>query len=451
LLASAVPVPAQTISDANDESTLKMIIIYGRHSIRACTKEPAQLADYATDPYPGFDVAAGELTPRGWQAEFLLGSYFHDYLLHEGLVTDDAQEDAARSYFRAQPIARTNATAAAFQAGVIPAVAEPMIHSFPISPYPTDPVFDPIFGKVVVVDAARAVAEVQGIYNNGDALRSACSGEYSLIRSVLFDYPLGTQPPPATPEGKTDVTAAEITLAASATVYTGNVIDVGGLSNAVDACDSFIMQYADGFPLDQVAWGRLTPDTLSQQTRILNLEFRIELLSPYLNQVQSSNLASHVLRTLKRGVSGGNVRGAFGSAKTRLHVIISSDGYIAGLAGLLGLHWQLPGYQPDFCSPGGAIVFELRQAKASREHFVRVFYTAQTLDQLRNLTPLTLENPPATMQLLVPGGSKSSTDLDVKFSVFQKILKRAIEPKYVQNRYREINPGILALADSPLK
>ena len=152
---------------------------------------------------------------------------------------------------------------------------------------------------------------------------------------------------------------------------------------------------------------------------------------------------------MEQGVRGRNVRGAFGAGtgKSRLNVIISSDAYLAGLAGLLGLHWQLPGYQPNFCSPGGAIVFELRQLNKSREYIVRVFYTSQSFDQLRNLTPLTLDNPPKTMQLLVPGGSNSSTDLDVKFKTFQKLVKGAINPKYVQNPSKEIHPGVLVLPD----
>ena len=38
-------------------------------------------------------------------------------------------------------------------------------------------------------------------------------------------------------------------------------------------------------------------------------------------------------------------------------VVNSSDAYVAGLAGLLDLHWLLPGYQRDYCAPGGNLVF----------------------------------------------------------------------------------------------
>jgi 4-phytase/acid phosphatase len=224
-------------------------------------------------------------------------------------------------------------------------------------------------------------------------------------------------------------------------LYTGGVINVGGLMSVLDASDPFVMQYADGL---DVGWGRLTLDQLSQQTRLTGLQFEIEMRSPYLNTLQSSNAASHVLRTMQQVVNGVNYPGAFGNAKSRAVVVISSDGYVAGLAGILHLHWQLPGYQPDFCAPGGALVFELRQSNSTKEYLVRVYYTAQTFDQLRNLASLTTPDPPpATIQLLVPGGSKSSTDRDVAFGVFQKLMRNAINPQYVQSFSKEVPPGVL--------
>jgi len=103
----------------------------------------------------------------------------------------------------------------------------------------------------------------------------------------------------------------------------------------------------------------------------------------------------------------------------------------------------VPRQQPDFCAPGGALVFELRQSRASGDYLVRAFYTAQTWDQLRNLTPLTLESPPATIQLLVPGGREPGTGLDVKFERFQKLLQKAIGPRFVEDPAKEVPPGVL--------
>jgi 4-phytase / acid phosphatase len=427
-LAIATQVPAQTIN-VDDDTTLKQIIIFGRHSIRSSSVASSTLAQYSTNTYPPFTgVPTGYLTPNGREAARLLGAYFRDYLLHEGLLTGNTATDMPRLYVHANSIQRSFITAAKFGEGLIPGLAVP-VHSYELGA--PDPVFDPIAAKVATADPVRVQNEVQGIYGNGTALTSAYSAEFSLIRNALS--PIGAVDP-----------IQPITLTAVAPVpYTGGSINSGGLASTNQAADPFVMQYADGFDLSDVAWGQLTLDALSQTTRLLVLEIDIAMRIPYINQVQSSNAASHVLRSMNQATSGHNLAGAFGSAKSKILVIVSSDYYVAGLAGLLGLHWTLPGYQTDFCAPGGALVFELRQSKKTKEYLVRVFYTAQTFDQLRRLTPLALDAPPATMQLTVPGGSNSSTDPDVKFNTFKSLLTGAINMNYVQPYGKDIQPGAL--------
>jgi len=458
LLAVAMegPVLAQTTNAADDGTILKQIIIFGRHSIRAPTSDTNELNLNSADPFPIFvGVPTGYLTPNGRHAARLLGSYFHDYLVQQGLLTGDTNTDLARSYFRANSIERSYITAAEFGARLIPGASIP-VHTYAAGI--PDPVFDPLSAGVTNVDPARAVTEIQGIYGSGSNLMSAYSGELSLVSQVL--YPTGTQPtyPPATNafQGSVDPTTQPITLVANSPqssgppYATGEVINMGGLDSTVSAADPFVMEYADDFPTNEVAWGRLTLDTLSQQTRLVTLQFDICMRSPYLAQVQSSSAASHILRSMLQVTGGAPLDGAFGTNQPQVLVIISSDGFVAGLAGLLHMHWLLPGYQPDFCPPGGALVFELRQVTATGQYLVRVFYTAQTFDQLRNLTALSLTNPPATMQLLVPGGS-STTNLDVDFTTFTNLMNAAIGLEYVLPFENNNLPGVLDpyTADNP--
>ena len=445
LLAVAMegPVLAQTTNAADDGTVLKQIIIFGRHSIRAPTSDTSELNLNSADPFPIFvGVPTGYLTPNGRLAAGLMGTYFHDYLAHEGVLTGDTNTDLARSYFRANTIERSYITAAKFGAGLIPGASIP-VHTFAANA--PDLVFDPLLAKVANVDPARALAEIQGVFGSGTNLASAYSGELSLISQVL--YPTGTQPtyPPATnaTQGSVDPTTQPILLTTNApqslsNYYTGEVIGMGGLSSTISAADPFVMQYAVGFPTNEVGWGRLTLDTLSQQTRLVTLQFDICMRQPYLARVQSSSAASHILRSMLQVTGGAPLDGALGTPTSQVLVIISSDAYLAGLAGLLDMHWLLPDYQPDFCPPGGALVFELRQVTATGQYLVRVFYTAQTFDQLRNLTPLTLGAPPATQQLLVPGGS-STTNLDVDFTTFTNLMNAAIGMEYVQTT-NEIQP-----------
>jgi 4-phytase/acid phosphatase len=119
--------------------------------------------------------------------------------------------------------------------------------------------------------------------------------------------------------------------------------------------------------------------------------------------VQSSNAASHVVRSLVQAATGNALTGSLGNPSSKVIVLIASDINVTGLAGLFHLDWILPGYPPDFCAPGGALVFELRQAQSTGEYIVRASYVAQTMDQMRNLTALTLATPPASAAVFIPG------------------------------------------------
>ena len=206
-LAIGAPVAAQTVT--NDNTILKQIIIFGRHGVRSPVAPPNYYAIYSPRPYPDFGVPVGYLTPHGQQAEVLLGTYYRDYLLSEGLLTGDAATDLGHTYFRANSIQRSNLTATMLGVGLIPGVTIP-VHSYPLTQ--SDPVFDPISTGVAAVDANRAAKDVQAVYNSGTALASAYSSDFAMVRSVLFNYQLGAEPPPATPSGVTDPTAQAIPL-----------------------------------------------------------------------------------------------------------------------------------------------------------------------------------------------------------------------------------------------
>src|ERR1019366_9124401 len=144
LLAVAMegPVLAQTTNAVDDGTVLKQIIIFGRHSIRSAISTTNTLNQFSADPYPDyFGVPVGYLTTNGQQAAGLLGSYFHDYLLHEKLLTGSNDTDLARSYFRANTIERSYMTAAKFGAGLIPGATVP-IHTYAANV--PDPIFDPL-------------------------------------------------------------------------------------------------------------------------------------------------------------------------------------------------------------------------------------------------------------------------------------------------------------------
>jgi len=407
---------AQTV----DDTQLKQVIIFGRHSVRSPLAPNSVLNTFAAQPFPDFGIPPGNLTANGAKLETILGGYYRLWLTQQGLLSGNDTADANFVYFRANTLERTQATAQAFAAGLLPATT---IH---VNVYQqgSDPLFDPVGAGVAQFDAARQVAAVEGrVGGNPQSLATAYAPEFDLARSVLFDYQAGQTPAPATPPGKIDITSLPITVTA------GSQVNLGGLPLAETVAGSFLLEYAEGMPLGDVAWGQLTADGVSQISRLSNLLIDLGYRTPYLARVQSSNLASHVVRSLVQGSTGNVATGSLGTPQTKIIVLIASDVNIAGLAGLFHLDWILPGYQPDFCALGGALVLELRQSAATREFFVRASYVAQTLDQLRNQTALTLSSPPPRAPVFIPGCSLQNATFDCPLARFAAIAKEAIDPE----------------------
>jgi 4-phytase/acid phosphatase len=98
---------------------------------------------------------------------------------------------------------------------------------------------------------------------------------------------------------------------------------------------------------------------------------------------------------------------------------------------MLGLSGHLPGYQPDDTPPGGALIFSLWQRPDTRQYFVRAQYLAQTLEQMRNATPLTIAEPPAKEDVVVTGCESTTARVGCSWKTFDKSVSDAIDHRFV--------------------
>lgn len=332
-----------------DDTKLRQVIIFGRHSVRASLAPNSYLDSYSVRPYPVFSVAPGMLTANGAKLETILGGYYRLWLTREGLLTGNDAADAPWVYFRANAMERTRTTAQALAAGMLPAAA---INVNSYADGASDPLFDAVGAGVARLDQAKAIAAVTGrLGGNSNSLAAAYGAELALTRSLLFGYPAGQTPAPVTPAGITDVTTLPIEITAGTA---GTAVHLGGLEAVLLSTDPFIMQYAEGMPLSDVGWGQLGSGGVSQILRLYNLILDLGYRTPYVASVQSSNVASHIVRSMLQASTGNNIAGALGSPATKVITLIASDVNITGLAGLFHLDWLVPGYQPDYCGPGGA-------------------------------------------------------------------------------------------------
>ena len=87
---------AQTV----DDTELKQVIIFGRHSVRSPVPPASFLSTVSTQSFPDFYTSGpGILTANGAALETILGGYYRALLTQEGLLTGNDSADANFVYF----------------------------------------------------------------------------------------------------------------------------------------------------------------------------------------------------------------------------------------------------------------------------------------------------------------------------------------------------------------
>ncbi len=195
--------------------------------------------------------------------------------------------------------------------------------------------------------------------------------------------------------------------------------------------EDFLLEYTDGKPAAEVGWGRVDEATLLRLMPLYVKGFDLVTRTPLSARSRGSNLVAHILDTLEQAAqnrSAKPVPGAFDTVGTRLVYIGGHDSDLSYIGALFGLHWTVDGITDD-TPPDSQIVFELWQNAKSKEYTVRLFYRAQTYDQLRSGQALTLASPPAKVDLVPPGCRASQA---CPFAVFDRAAHAVLDPAYIK-------------------
>ena len=143
-----------------DDTTIKQVIIFGRHGVRSPVVDNSTLNNFSAQPFPVFSVpGVSNLTINGATNETILGGYFRLWLTKEAMLTGNDSADASSVYFRANNGQLIIDTAKAFWAGFLPG-AIVNVNSYP--PQDSDPLFVPVAAGVAQIDERMAVAAVHG-------------------------------------------------------------------------------------------------------------------------------------------------------------------------------------------------------------------------------------------------------------------------------------------------
>jgi 4-phytase/acid phosphatase len=404
---------------------LRFAVILTRHGVRSPTWTLQDLNAYSSEPWPDWGVPPGNLTPRGSKLMTLFGSYYRLYFADAGLLRSTGCEDAGHVYFLADAESRTRETATAMAAGMMPG-CNLNVHSVSDK---KDPLFSPLSAGIAKPDRALAAASISGrIGANPNALVGTYRQALGTLREVLFGCAPDTTCPAEEKPGKRSVMNQPASVEAGEGDHAADLR--GPLRIGSTLSEDFLLEYVNGMEGKDLGWGRLDAGKLLEILRLHAAYADLARQTPYVARLQSSNLLSHILRSMEQAVKDSSVPGSLGEVRDRVLIVVGHDTNISNIAGLLGISWLLDGYPPDDTPPGGALVFELWQ-QAQGELAVSTYYVAQSPDQMRKLVPLTLDSPPLTSPIFIPGCSTADQKMSCPWKAFQHTIESAIDPSFV--------------------
>jgi 4-phytase / acid phosphatase len=402
---------------------LKFVVIVSRHGVRSPTATPEQLNQYSAQPWPAWDVPPGHLTAHGATLMSLFGGYYRAYFAQQGLFRPNGCADAAHVSFYSDSDQRTVETGKSLAAGMFPnCSASEQSEQHALREGDADPLFHSLSAGIGKPDHDRAAASIAGrIGNNLAGLNELYQPQLERLQQILL--------------GPTGHEVKKPLLAISTSLESGKGDHLaelkGPLNTASTITENFLLEYTDGLPMDQVAWGRVDLGDLKQLIELHTAASDLTRRTSYLANIQASNALLHIAETLEQAATGKPVPGALGKLKDHAVVLTGHDTNLANMAGALNLNWIIDGRRDD-TPPGGALVFELRQRRDSGTYQVVTYYVAQTLEQMRNLTPLNLRTPPARAGVFVPGCSKSDPGFPCDWKDFQQTLASVIDRSFTK-------------------
>lgn len=391
---------------ADDNYQLEQVLMMSRHNLRAPLADNGSvLAQSTKKAWPKWDVPGGQLTTKGGVLEVYMGRYTREWLAQQGLMKDDECPTSDDIYAYANSLQRTVATAQFFITGAFPGCDIPVSHQDEMGSM--DPVFNP-----VITDSSENFNKQALTAMNSAGEKLSLKPAFQRLEKII-DYKNAAA---CDGKKKCDLSSDNQNKFSAENGKEPNVS--GPLKVGNSLVDAFTLQYYEGMPLDQVAWGQIkTPEQWKELSAIKNGYQDALFTSPEVARDVAAPLVDYIRSMLVDEDK---------ATAPKVTLMVGHDSNIASLLTALDFKpYTLP-EQNERTPIGGMIQFQRWHDKKNDRELVKVEYVYQSIDQLRNATPLSLDTPPKRVTLEMKGCQTDANGF-CPWDQFTQVLNKAIQ------------------------
>lgn len=381
-----------------DGYELQQVTVFSRHGVRSPLYGADSFAVRATPhKWLPWTAVPGELTLKGGAAEVLMGEYFRLWLEDEGLIPSHYVPGEGEVRLYANSFQRTIATARFFGAGFLPMGDTRVEYHYGINE--RDPVFmhDMNFTPELKEKVAQEMQQ-------GDlpGKMAALQQDADKVMEIL-DYPkskAGKEQP--------------LIKAADYTLDMGKSLSIKGQIRELHrAADALTLQYYEERDDRKAAFGHaMSPADWQAVGRVAYFTLDSFFLTPTYGAVYARPLLAAMEEEME-------------NPRRKFSLFCGHDLNMSTLLPALGVEdYTLSGSIPPKTPLGGKIVISRLKGQDGREYGdLRLVYA--NVQDIRSLTPLTLEHPAQMYQLKLKG-LKANKDGLYRWEDVQKRFREAI-------------------------
>ena len=398
LLGLSISKPEAIAGDDFSDYTLDKVVVLMRHGVRP-QNDTAKLDKATGKNWPRWSVPDGNLSGHGYAGIVDQSRYMFENWKSEGLALSSPCPKKNEVFIRASPIERTVATAQALTDGMFPGCGITPSH-LPLQK--KDPLFQAVEMGLAQPDQKKVEDEVmEAMGGSAEKAAQKYADDVEWLRQTVC----GT--------GVTDCQFLDEKWGLKKT-KSGKYKLTGPVSSASSISETIRLQYSEGLPLQEVAFGHVK--NAGDVLKLMSLHAaKYDLLDNTMEIARTGgNILMHEITDslLADKTSGGEP--SFPELAAPLVIFVGHDTNISQIKTILDFHWKLASYPADDIPPGGMLIFKRYKNNKTGRLAVQLSFAARTLDEWRFLTPLSEKNPIAHEIYTNPECSLSGKDESAK-------------------------------------